>query len=47
MSIDIITFFYLKEKNSTVERQKNYEIYNNKGISSIYAKINNNCIKLI
>lgn len=45
--IGIISLFYPKNKNPTLERLINYEIYNNKRIAPIYTKINHDCIKLI
>ncbi len=47
MGIGIISFLYPKDKNPILEKQENYETYNNKGVASIYAKINDDCIELI
>ena len=47
MGIGIISLFYPADKNPTIEGKANYEIYNNKGVASIYAKINDDCIELI
>lgn len=40
MGIGIISLLHPKEKNPTIVGQANYETYNNKGVASIYTKIN-------
>lgn len=41
IDIGIISLFYPADKNLVIEEKAN------KGVASIYAKINDNCIKLI
>ncbi len=40
MGIRIIGLLHPKDKNPIPEEQENYKTYNNKGVVSIYAKIN-------
>ncbi len=47
MGIGIISLLHPKDKNPILEGQEKYETYNNKGVASIYAKINDDCIELI
>lgn len=47
IDISIINFLYLKEKNFILAVQINYEIYNDKRVTSIYIKITDDCIELI
>lgn len=47
MGIGIISLLHPKERNPTIEGQANYETYNNRGVASIYAKINDDCVEFI
>ena len=47
MGIGIISLLHPKEKNPTIVGQANYEAYNNRGVASIYAKINDDCVELV
>lgn len=47
MGIGIISLLHPKEKNPTIEGKANCEAYNNRGVASINAKINDDCVELI